>query len=671
LWHELLPEHARALHQQRGLQRRHDLRRRGVHALGELPQIKCQWPGNTPPAEFPNSVQVIGTPMVIDFDFDNNPQTHSPSIVFVSYEGDLSQINGVLRVINGEDCTLQDTISDPDHPFIPEVSPALGDVDGDGRPEIVVVDVETTGSIASRSGVAVYSVGSGTQFRLLARQNSSLATQKFKGLTIADVADDNDVPEILTDTGIYAYKAEPLPGVPEKVNQAGSGLEPPIVRDVDGDTIPEMVTASRITNWNTQASDLADKKARSENLWNQDASVDDAAFVGMADLGDFRTALGIDSAEMVIVSNSKLLVTQVDGKVLLRVEASGAAAGPPVIADFDGDGRMEFASPGVDKITVYDLDCATDDSVDPKATNCKNPSGPNRNAILWQMPAHGAQSGASVFDFDGDRRAEVVYADQCFMRIMDGETGEVQFSVPRSSVTRWDYPVIADVDGDTHTEIVTASNDFNAAALGCPDRDALNTEEVRFVPSHGVQVWRDREQRWAGSRMTWNQHAYSVTNVHDDGTIPEMRSIPSQFTTPASDPNSLRQNVQGKTGVSLQLADITAWVDPEVKCQLNQPVATITASLCNRGTLDVPASTVNLQMMLPGNATTLCTKGNTGVLRSGGCESISCEVSVPDTLPGLDIMVLADSTNAVAECVEGRNNITMIRGVVCNRIQTR
>src|SRR5207245_3155482 len=67
-------------------------------------------------------------------------------------------------------------------------------------------------------------------------------------------------------------------------------------------------------------------------------------------------------------------------------------------------------------------------------------------------------TGSSVFDFDGDLRAEVVYADETRLRIFDGATGTVEYETCNTSFTAFEYPVIADVDADDHAEIVVASN---------------------------------------------------------------------------------------------------------------------------------------------------------------------------------------------------------------------
>jgi hypothetical protein len=640
--------------------------RDGIDLPSLRPEVQCSWPGPTPPSEFPNSVQVIGTPMVVDFNFDDDPATLRPSIVFISYEGSLADGKGVLRVIDGATCGIQASIfGGEEHPFVPDVSPALGDVDNDGRPDIVVVDTERNGT-STKTGVAVYRlVGRSQTFELISRQTSSL-TSRIKGVSIHDVADDNDVPEILTDTGMYFYKDE-LAGIQERVNVEGSASEPPIVHDVNGDAIPEMVTARGIFNWNTETLTMSPTQARNQPLWNPEQDVNSAAFVGLADLGNFPgTAIGRDSAEMVVVSNGQLLVTQVDGRVQLRVQSPGIAGGPPVIADFDADGRMEFASPGLDMITAFDLDCVDDEALNPNPANCKNPDGPNPQGILWtKRNARGATSGASVFDFDGDRKAEVVYADQCFMRILDGSTGNVLFSVPRSSTTRWDYPVIVDVDGDGHTDIVTSSND-NDLTLNCPLQDDWDTGEVvRFQATHGITVWADAEKRWAGSRPIWNQHAYSITNVNDDGTIPKMGSVASQFQRAAEDPNSLRQNVQGATGISLELPDLTTSGNPVVQCQQGQ-MAKLSLQLCNRGLLALGPGRARVALAQADRTTNvLCDRTNATALGSGKCEPITCDVVVPATAPGLNIAVLADPGSAVRECTEGRNNTSIVSNVFC------
>ncbi|MCA9705392.1 MAG: hemolysin, partial [Myxococcales bacterium] len=74
-----------------------------------------------------------------------------------------------------------------------------------------------------------------------------------------------------------------------------------------------------------------------------------------------------------------------------------------------------------------------------------------------------------------------------------------------SSGTIIEYPVVADVDNDGSAEIVVVSN---ASFVG-----------MQTAPL--VQVIRDIDDRWIQARRIWNQHTYHVTNVREDGTIPQ------------------------------------------------------------------------------------------------------------------------------------------------------
>jgi len=76
---------------------------------------------------------------------------------------------------------------------------------------------------------------------------------------------------------------------------------------------------------------------------------------------------------------------------------------------------------------------------------------------------------------------------------------------PRTSDTLLDYPCVADVDNDGSAEIVTVSSQGFGGA-----------------PTPTVQVIRDADDRWIPARRIWNQHTYHVTNVREDGTIPQV-----------------------------------------------------------------------------------------------------------------------------------------------------
>jgi len=160
--------------------------------------------------------------------------------------------------------------------------------------------------------------------------------------------------------------------------------------------------------------------------------------------------------------------------------------GPPTVADFDGDGYPEI---GVAVSTAYRV-------LD------------RHGVVLWSQLSEDDSSGmtgSAVFDFEGDGAAEVVYADEHVLYIYDGATGTVELAYEEhASGTVFEYPLIVDLDGDDSAEIVLASNDFS------------------WPGDTGLTVIGDKDSTWAPARDLWNQHAYHITNVADDGTIPRV-----------------------------------------------------------------------------------------------------------------------------------------------------
>ncbi len=142
-------------------------------------------------------------------------------------------------------------------------------------------------------------------------------------------------------------------------------------------------------------------------------------------------------------------------------------------------------------------------------------------------------TGSSVFDFDGNGRAEVVYADECFVHVYDGATGMEVFQAPNSSCTAYEMPVVADVDGDGAAELLVGANDV--CAISCP----WGTHSGGRL--HGLALFKSPSDAWVASRPVWNQHGYHVTHIDDDGAVParEARSWGPDTR------NSFRQNYQG------------------------------------------------------------------------------------------------------------------------------
>ena len=195
-----------------------------------------------------------------------------------------------------------------------------------------------------------------------------------------------------------------------------------------------------------------------------------------------------------------------------------AGGGPPTIADFNGDGTPDVAVAGGIGYAVFD------------GTKLMDPNVADVDTVLWikqTKDCSSAVTGSSVFDFDGDGSAEVVYSDEHYLRIYSGTTGDVIWQTCNTTGTLREMPLIADVDNDGHADIVAVSNNYS----GITCEGAKQT---------GVRIFGDAKGQWVRTRRIWNQHAYHVTNVNEDGTIPAVE----QPNWSVEGLNNFRQNVQ-------------------------------------------------------------------------------------------------------------------------------
>lgn len=93
-----------------------------------------------------------------------------------------------------------------------------------------------------------------------------------------------------------------------------------------------------------------------------------------------------------------------------------------------------------------------------------------------------------------------------------------------------EYPVVADTNGDGLAELVVSQNS-NCQPMVCPGTDPYRPTVARFGAAlQGIQVFRG-SAAWSPVRPIWNQQAYAITNVLDDGRIPAMPAWVQNFRT--------------------------------------------------------------------------------------------------------------------------------------------
>lgn len=137
----------------------------------------------------------------------------------------------------------------------------------------------------------------------------------------------------------------------------------------------------------------------------------------------------------------------------------------------------------------------------------------------WSLPTedYSGFTGSSVYDFNGDGIFEVVYRDEDHFRILYGgpapfpagvDAERNWFKIPCGSLTADEYPIVADVDNDGETEIAVTGYPFSG--YNSPISDYRGR----------LRVFESDAEPWVPCRNVWNQYNYFVVNVNDDLSIP-------------------------------------------------------------------------------------------------------------------------------------------------------
>lgn len=196
-------------------------------------------------------------------------------------------------------------------------------------------------------------------------------------------------------------------------------------------------------------------------------------------------------------------------------------------------------------------------------------------------------TGTAVFDFDGDGASEVIYRDQIDLYIVDGESGRVLNSqyvnlTKCSSNTAYEYPIIADVDGDGETEIVVTCANLDNEKYKDPKTNG-------GTPGH-VRVYKAApDMFWVPSRQIWNQFTYFNVNINDDLTVPRYQQSHhlnfAQICVDPSAPNNFSLNKFLNQSPRITFCGDLAF--PAAKLDFPDDAVTITPPICPADTFQV------------------------------------------------------------------------------------
>ncbi|MDR0729615.1 MAG: hypothetical protein LBF19_05795 [Prevotellaceae bacterium] len=443
----------------------------------------------------------------------------------------------------------------------------VGDLDGDGIPEIV--SVASAGVAGEYQRIAILD---GSTLQLKTSIDLSPVITENQGadgwmapapMLLVD-ANSNGMGEIIYahNEAVHAYEADTTGGVfsmvyqwstpytrPAAASTGVAALPHPVVTDFNGDRIPELVVFNKILNASTGAV-MGETEAIATAYTGRNPEHFNKAtnFLTVADMDGDAIPEIVAGAAVYKVAISSDGLTATCHKVSQNTTIGD---GFSAVADIDMDGQLEvviakatssdvmvyvwwpdFAEGGAGTYASYSLSSSNGlhafptvgdiDGLIDSQTGKKYPEICIRTAHTisalkynpatamlvpeWQIASSGASggSGITLFDFNNDGIQELVYRDQTHLRIIDGRASGADLgSVACASDTEWEYPVIADTDGDGSANI----------CVPCGYR---------------AVVFESVGKPWPPARQVWNQTPYESLHINENLTV-SMCPIPKNM----------------------------------------------------------------------------------------------------------------------------------------------
>ncbi len=460
--------------------------------------------------------------------------------------------------------------------YKPITSPVAADLNGDGKPEIITVGgvnfgIGNTGWLVAMT----YDEATQTMTPLWSFQGgvgSPISIYNSPDPAVGDVNGDGR-PEVVVNGQcrgeilIFSNTGELLvntqadkgvgPGTQGGADCFVGGSHPaPVIADLDGDGAAEIITQYRGTN-------LRVYNGQGEVVWERPAT---GVEVNNISAGPLVADVDLDGKLNIFYAG---ILFDADGNTLWTLPGVRSNYGDRflAVANLDDDPFGEIVistgrNPNTLRVIEHDGTCkwGAVNSNNPVAEGCGTPkpfpnaSGPNQRAlliadlnsdglpeiiaasaettynhltiftregdILWQKQVTlGANIMGSfdvaAFDFDGDGIMELVVSGRYGTTFLSGLDGATLFEIPHDDINPGAAvsgdsldAIVVDVENDGHAELVIASRDSSLTS-----------------PNVGVFVYKDVNDRWMPTRPVWNQSKYSITNVNADSTIPRKPAV--------------------------------------------------------------------------------------------------------------------------------------------------
>ena len=483
-----------------------------------------------------DEVSVDATPIIANL----NPQIDSiPEIIVIESKSSITaQLSTDLLIFKGDGSNAANpkklAISSG-YDAYSAVNPAVGDVDGNGIPEVVM--------ISSDRRIRVYSFydenASPPMQEIIV--SSDLADHRNRKPYLADF-DGDGMAEVYVGDDVFQFDAgfTTLTKVLNGGNSAGLQFynnyqEPncsPIAVDIlqpihcNGDPDCnglELVAGNVIYSVDLTTADgdgfqikIQRNLNTMQSAFNYLDGYTSVADVDLDGILDVVVSSGRNSSEGIYVWNRNGLVEWFQHPPFTNPNRSG---GLPCIANVYDDTQSGAAVDFPEIIVCSDFHL-----------NCYNVNAAQQGQpgnAWWSLPTADASgmTGATVFDFNGDGIEEIIYRDEENLRIMYG--GAAPFPAGVDTERNWEtficgsgtfdeHPVVADIDNDGQANIVTTGYTFSGTNNPPPDyRGRLRIFEADLTAG----------DPWLSARPIWNQYNYFVVNVNDNLSLPVQQQL--------------------------------------------------------------------------------------------------------------------------------------------------
>jgi len=460
--------------------------------------------------------------------------------------------------------------------------PLVGDLDGDGHPEIVCFSLAgqshyaNDGYIGNVGFELLVFDGVTQQLKATVTMDSPVSEYDAAAYGLVRTSDDKGLIVVACyDNLLRAYDiTSATPNTPYWVSDAtyASGPDNYAVNvsfaDFNGDGHPEVYVRNKVYNAEngkllTQAStsNIGGSYAHYSQLTQRKLSSPFAANV----CGDSRLELILGN-EIYDVSITNLNGTS--GNTITLAQQITPPGGAPVdghvqVADFNMDGHLDVfisikntaeqygtvycyvwdvhngqtSNPlsistnrsgksipliaDIDNDGMLEIVLQSGASTNRQIQAYKYNAGTQSFSLMWDMiPNEDTFSNSfTAFDFNQDGILELVICDQSTLKIVNGSG--------KSHLTH----------NDTVPVYVLSSLPFSEVTIMqypvIADVDADGAAEIVSVGSSKLNIFKSSGQPWAPARPVWNQYLYNVTNINKDLTVPSpMFNNATAFTDP-------------------------------------------------------------------------------------------------------------------------------------------